>query len=168
VVEPKEGDVLFSRAIESYFALKAQRPDVLLLMRMGDFYEAYGDDAATLASALGITLTSRQDGVVPMAGVPFHCVEKYLAVLIQKGFTTALIDFPADASAMADPETVAWCEGGIKVARTSGHINQEVADWASNQIDMGKRLALDGCDTVRKIAAALNEWHRQETAPEVL
>ena len=55
---------------------------VLLAMRVGDFYEFYGEDAETAATALEITLTGREDGEngrIAMAGVPFHSVEKYLA-----------------------------------------------------------------------------------------
>ena len=81
--------------LQQYFAVKAEHPGVLLAMRVGDFYEFYGEDAETAASALEITLTAREDGGngrIPMAGVPFHSVEKYLARLLQKGLKVALCD----------------------------------------------------------------------------
>jgi DNA mismatch repair protein MutS len=81
--------------LQQYFAVKAEHPGVLLAMRVGDFYEFYGEDAETAASALEITLTGREDGGngrIPMAGVPFHSVEKYLARLLQKGLKVALCD----------------------------------------------------------------------------
>ncbi len=64
--------------LKQYFAAKATHPGVLIAMRVGDFYEFYGEDAETAAAALEITLTGREDGTngrIPMAGVPFHSVE---------------------------------------------------------------------------------------------
>ncbi|AIE84999.1 DNA mismatch repair protein MutS [Fimbriimonas ginsengisoli] len=88
--------------LQQYFAAKAEHPGVLLAMRVGDFYEFYGEDAETAAAALEITLTGREDaanGRIPMAGVPFHSVEKYLARLLQKGLKVALCD------QLEDPKT---------------------------------------------------------------
>ena len=67
---------------------------MLLAMRVGDFYEFYGEDAESAAGALEITLTAREDGGnrLAMAGVPFHSVEKYLARLLAKGIKVALCD----------------------------------------------------------------------------
>ncbi len=81
--------------LQQYFAAKAEHPGVLLAMRVGDFYEFYGDDAVTASRELEITLTGREDGGngrLPMAGVPFHSVEKYLARLLAKGLKVALCD----------------------------------------------------------------------------
>lgn len=80
--------------LQQYFRAKAERPDTLLAMRVGDFYEFYGEDAETAARALEITLTGRDDGGtrIPMAGVPFHSVEKYLARLLAKGLKVAICD----------------------------------------------------------------------------
>ena len=88
--------------LQQYFAAKAEHPGVILAMRVGDFYEFYGEDAETAAAALEITLTGREDGGngrIPMAGVPFHSVERYLARLLQKGFKVALCD------QLEDPKT---------------------------------------------------------------
>jgi len=80
--------------MQQYFSAKAEHPGVLLAMRVGDFYEFYGEDAETAATALEITLTGREDSGtrLPMAGVPFHSVEKYLARLLAKGLKVALCD----------------------------------------------------------------------------
>lgn len=80
--------------LQQYFRAKAEFPGVLLAMRVGDFYEFYGEDAETAATALEITLTGRDDGGerVAMAGVPHHSVEKYLARLVGQGFKVALCD----------------------------------------------------------------------------
>jgi DNA mismatch repair protein MutS len=82
--------------LRQYVQLKNERPDVVLLMRVGDFYEAYGEDAETVAGELEITLTGREiQGLpekFPMAGVPFHALDRYLARLVQKGFKVAICD----------------------------------------------------------------------------
>ena len=82
--------------LRQYVQFKEERPDVLLLMRVGDFFEAYGEDAETLASTLDITLTGREiqglDERYPMAGVPFHALDRYVSRLVQKGFKVAICD----------------------------------------------------------------------------
>ena len=82
--------------LRQYFDFKAERPEVILLMRVGDFFEAYGDDAETVARELEITLTGREDkqsaSRIPMAGVPYHALERYVARLLQKGFKVAVCD----------------------------------------------------------------------------
>lgn len=80
--------------LQQYFRAKAEHPGVLMAMRVGDFYEFYGEDAEIAANALEITLTGRDDGGerVAMSGVPYHSVEKYLARLISAGFKVALCD----------------------------------------------------------------------------
>ena len=85
-----------SPMLRQYFDFKAERPDVVLLMRVGDFFEAYGEDAETIARELEITLTGREDKSagtrIPMAGVPHHAMERYVARLIGKGFKVAVCD----------------------------------------------------------------------------
>lgn len=80
--------------MQQYFRAREEHPGVILLMRVGDFYEAYGPDAETIAGALNITLTGREDGGqrISMAGVPHHSAERYIARLIKKGFRVAIMD----------------------------------------------------------------------------
>ena len=79
-----------------YLEIKSQYPDCILLFRMGDFYEMFDDDAEVAARELDITLTSRAQSrggeKVPMAGVPYHAVDSYIAKLIEKGFHVAVCD----------------------------------------------------------------------------
>lgn len=88
--------------LQQYFQAKEAHPGVLMAMRVGDFYEFYGEDAEVAAAALQITLTGREDGEngrIAMAGVPFHSVEKYLARLVQSGHRVALCDQVEDPKA---------------------------------------------------------------------
>ena len=86
-----------------FFEAKARQPDALVFFRMGDFYELFFEDAVKAAAALGIALTARgkhagQD--IPMAGVPVHAAEAYLAKLIRAGFKVAVceqMENPAEA-----------------------------------------------------------------------
>src|SRR4051812_32186446 len=95
--------VATSPVMQQFFDAKARQPDALVFFRMGDFYELFFDDAVKAAAALGITLTQRgkhagQD--IPMAGVPVHAAEAYLAKLIRAGFKVAVceqMENPAEA-----------------------------------------------------------------------
>lgn len=77
-----------------YNEIKRQYQDCLLLYRMGDFYEMFGDDAIVGAKALDIQLTSRSKSVdaQPMCGVPYHAAENYISRLIEQGFKVAICD----------------------------------------------------------------------------
>ena len=79
-------------------ACKVQAKDALLLFRLGDFYEAFYDDAQTISKAIGLTLTARQG--TPMCGVPFHTAESYIDKLIAKGFKVAVAEQTEDPKAV--------------------------------------------------------------------
>jgi DNA mismatch repair protein MutS len=74
--------------------MKEQHPDALLLFRMGDFYEMFGEDAVVAARELEVTLTrrSKDPDAVPMCGVPYHAAERYIAQLLAKGYRCAICD----------------------------------------------------------------------------
>ena len=77
-----------------YMEIKQEYPDTLLFYRMGDFYELFFDDAEVAARELQLTLTSRSrdEGGVPMCGVPWHAAEAYISQLVEKGFKIAVCD----------------------------------------------------------------------------
>jgi len=80
---------------EQYLQLKAQYPNTILFFRLGDFYETFDDDAELVAQELDIVLTSRpvaKGERVPMAGVPYHAVENYIAKLIERGHRVAIAE----------------------------------------------------------------------------
>ena len=78
-----------------YLQLKSQHPDCILFFRLGDFYEAFDSDAETVAAVCDVVLTSRPVGNnqrVPLAGVPYHSVEGYLARLVEAGYKVAVAE----------------------------------------------------------------------------
>jgi DNA mismatch repair protein MutS len=78
-----------------YLKIKQQHPDAIVFFRLGDFYETFDDDARVTARELEIVLTSREMGKgvrVPLAGIPYHAVEGYLARLISKGYKVAICE----------------------------------------------------------------------------
>src|SRR3989440_4208088 len=77
--------------MQQYQEAKQRHPGMLLLFRMGDFYELFDDDAQTAVKVLGLTLTSR-DKTIPMAGFPHHSLETHLRKLLQAGLRVAICD----------------------------------------------------------------------------
>lgn len=89
-----------------YLQLKAQNPDILLFYRMGDFYELFYDDAKKAAALLDISLTKRGASAgepIPMAGVPYHAVEGYLAKLVSLGESVAICEQIGDPATSKGP-----------------------------------------------------------------
>jgi DNA mismatch repair protein MutS len=95
-----------------YLDIKAQHPDALLLVRMGDFYETFDEDAQVMADVLDITLTARDVGGgarSPLAGIPYHSLEAYLGRLISAGLKVAICEQtsdPATAKGIVDRAVV--------------------------------------------------------------
>ena len=86
-----------------YNALKAEYPEALLLFRVGDFYETFGDDAVAASKALDIVLTKRANGAassIPLAGFPHHSLDAYMPRLVRAGFKVAICE------QLEDPKTV--------------------------------------------------------------
>lgn len=92
--------------MQQYLRLKAENPDILLFYRMGDFYELFYDDAKNASQLLDISLTKRGASAgepIPMAGVPFHAVEGYLAKLVQLGESVAICEQVGDPATSKGP-----------------------------------------------------------------
>src|SRR5262249_22978492 len=92
---PGMEDAGLSPIRRQFLELKARHPDAILLFRLGDFYETFEDDALVAARALDIVLTSREMGRgerVPMAGIPAHSAESYIARLIAQGYHVAVAE----------------------------------------------------------------------------
>src|SRR5512137_1560850 len=96
---------------QQYLRIKRQYPHVIVFFRLGDFYETFDDDARIASKELEIVLTSRSMGKgnnIPMAGIPYHAVDNYLARLINKGHKVAI------------------CEQVTKPGQTKGIVEREV------------------------------------------
>jgi DNA mismatch repair protein MutS len=104
---------------QQYLQIKRQHPDAIVFFRLGDFYETFDQDAETASRELDIVLTSRHVAKgtrVPMAGIPFHAAESYLAKLIEKGYHVAICEqvgttpvrglFPRQVVRVVTPGTV--------------------------------------------------------------
>ena len=110
-------------AMEQYMRFKRQHQDAILFFRMGDFYEMFFDDAKEAAGLLGLTLTSRNhgktSGKVPLAGVPHHAMEGYLAKLIQMGRKVAIceqVEDPKQAKGVVERDVVQVVSPGTALA----------------------------------------------------
>ncbi|MBI4307050.1 MAG: hypothetical protein HY678_12090 [Chloroflexi bacterium] len=89
-------------ARRQWLRAKRQHPGCVLLFRMGDFYETFDDDAKLVAKELEIALTSREmgrGGRIPMAGIPHHALDVYLARLVKRGHRVAICDQTSDPAA---------------------------------------------------------------------
>ena len=95
-----------------YLQVKGRYPDAIVLFRLGDFYETFDEDARTLARELQIALTSREMGKgqrVPLAGIPYHALEGYLARLVRAGYRVAICEQltdPATSHGLVDRDVV--------------------------------------------------------------
>ncbi|MBQ8581290.1 MAG: DNA mismatch repair protein MutS, partial [Alistipes sp.] len=81
--------------MDQYYAAKAAYPDAIMLFRVGDFYETFGEDAIKTSGILGITLTRRANGTashVELAGFPYHAIDTYLPKLVRAGERVAICE----------------------------------------------------------------------------
>ena len=147
----------FSPMLEQYFGMKTKHPEAILLSRVGDFYEAYGEDAETVARALQIALTSKEAGGgkrVAMAGVPHHALSGYLAKLVQQRFVVAL------AEQLEVPQPNRLVRRGIVRLVTPGTlIEEQLLDGKQNNFlaaiaAVGETFALAYADVSTSYAAA--------------
>ena len=101
-----EPEKLVSPIWQKYQELQKEHSDRIVLYRLGDFYEVFGDNAVTLSDELGLTLTGRDFGLtsrVPMIGFPYHAADNYLQKIIQK-HQVAVAETPDDVKLLPEPE----------------------------------------------------------------
>ena len=117
--------------MKQYNSIKAKYPDAILLFRVGDFYETFGDDAVKASSVLGIVLTRRANGAaayIELAGFPHHSLDAYLPKLVRAGYRVAICD------QLEDPKmTKTIVKRGVTELVTPGlSYNDKVLDQGSN------------------------------------
>jgi DNA mismatch repair protein MutS len=145
--------------MQQFVRFKKAHPECLLLFRMGDFYELFGDDAVTAHKALGITLTERTKGM-PMAGVPHHALENYLRKLIDHGYRVAICDQiqdPRDAKGVVDRAVTRVLTPGTLVDETL------LDDSAANHL---AGIVVDGeqaCIASAELSTGVFELHEVPT-----
>ncbi len=136
--------------MRQYLAVKAEYPDMLVFYRMGDFYELFYDDAQTASRLLGITLTARgqsNGAPIPMAGVPFHSAEGYLAKLVGRGLSVAIceqIGDPATSKGPVERKVVRVITPGTM--NEAGLIPEKAQAWCAALEAEGDRVAMAWCD----------------------
>ncbi|MCK4921740.1 MAG: DNA mismatch repair protein MutS [Bacteroidales bacterium] len=122
--------------MKQYYSIKAKHPDAILLFRVGDFYETFGEDAIRASEILGITLTRRANGAasyVELAGFPHHAIDTYLPKLVRSGLRVAICE------QLEDPKlTKKIVKRGITELVTPGlSLNEHVLDNRENNFLAG-------------------------------
>ena len=141
--------------MRQYRAFKDQYPDYVLLFRMGDFYEMFYDDAKLASRVLGLALTSRSRGpaAVPLAGIPYHAVENYLARLIKAGHRVAIceqVEDPKQAKGLVQRDVVRLVTPGTLT--DEGLLEQREGNYLAAVFQPGGGEAREQADTPAGIA----------------
>ncbi|MDQ3006757.1 MAG: hypothetical protein M3R47_15420, partial [Chloroflexota bacterium] len=136
---------------QQYLEIKREYPNTILFFRLGDFYETFDEDAEITARELDIVLTSRNIGKgirAPLAGIPYHAVENYLARLIEKGYHVAICEqigdlpikglFPRKVVRVVTPGTVT--EPGLLPGDSNNYLASVVLDHP-NSLNSGPQTA---------------------------
>jgi DNA mismatch repair protein MutS len=128
--EKAEKNVSETPLMQQYNQIKARHPQAMLLFRVGDFYETFGEDAVKASKILGITLTKRRNGDshIELAGFPYHSVDNYLPKLVRAGHRVAICD------QLEDPKlTKTIVKRGVTELVTPGvSFNDQVLDQKTN------------------------------------
>ena len=133
-----------------YLKIKAQNPDAIVMFRLGDFYETFDDDARTAAEVLEIVLTGRDMGKVgrvPMAGVPAHALESYLARLIRNGYKVAIceqVSEPTTGPGLVEREVVRVVTPGTVVEPSL--LNEKANNYLAAVVVKGDEAGLAYAD----------------------
>jgi len=167
--------------MKQYYAIKVKHPDAILLFRVGDFYETFGEDAIRTAEILGITLTRRANGAasfVELAGFPYHALDTYLPRLVRAGQRVAICE------QLEDPKlTKTIVKRGITELVTPGvllnenvlnhkennflaavHIDRKIAGVAFLDISTGEFFAAEG--TLEYVDQLLSNFQPKEVLHE--
>jgi len=137
--------------MRQYYKAKEQNPDALLMFRMGDFYEMFGEDAKVASREMDVVLTSRAPAKgqprIPMCGVPHHAVDSYLARLIKKGYRVAIceqMEDPAKAKGLVKREVIRVVTPGTVL--DTALLEDKANNWLVAVVREGDRYGLAAVD----------------------
>ncbi|HEX8202635.1 MAG TPA: DNA mismatch repair protein MutS, partial [Isosphaeraceae bacterium] len=155
--------------MQQYRELKARDPEALLLFRMGDFYEMFGEDAERGGALLGLAVTSRDKGpgAIPMAGFPHPALESYLAKLVQLGQRAAVceqVEDPRLAKGLVKREVVRVVTPGTLT--DEAFLDPKAANYLAAVVESRGKLGLAWAELSTGLFA-LAEVSRAELADEV-
>jgi DNA mismatch repair protein MutS len=163
--------------MKQYYNVKAKHPDAILLFRVGDFYETFGEDAIKASDILGITLTRRANGsasFVELAGFPYHALDTYLPRLVRAGQRVAIceqLEDPKLAKKIVKRGIIELITPGVSLNENvlnhkennflaAVHIDKKIAGVAFLDISTGEFLASEG--TFEYIDQMLNNFQPKE------
>jgi DNA mismatch repair protein MutS len=137
--------------MKQYYAAKEQHPDALIMFRMGDFYEMFGEDAKVASREMDVVLTSRAPAKgqprIPMCGVPHHAVDGYLARLIKKGYRVAIceqMEDPSKAKGLVKREVIRVVTPGTVL--DTALLDDKANNWLVAVLREGDRYGLAAVD----------------------
>jgi DNA mismatch repair protein MutS len=154
-----------------FFAAKAQAPGAMVFFRMGDFYELFFEDAAKAAEAIGIALTHRGTHAgkpIPMAGVPVHAAEAYLAKLIRAGFKVAVCEQMEDPGEARKRGSKAVVRRDVVRVVTPGTLTEDGLLDARGANRLAAIAVRAGHAAVASIEISTGDVESQATTPEGL
>jgi DNA mismatch repair protein MutS len=167
--------------MKQYYSVKAKHPDAILLFRVGDFYETFGEDAIRASGILGITLTRRANGsasFVELAGFPYHALDTYLPRLVRAGQRVAIceqLEDPKLAKKIVKRGITELVTPGVSLNENvlnhkennflaAVHIDKKIAGVAFLDISTGEFLVSEG--TIEYIDQMLNNFQPKEVLYE--
>jgi DNA mismatch repair protein MutS len=167
--------------MKQYFSVKAKHPDAILLFRVGDFYETFGEDAIRASEILGITLTRRANGsasFVELAGFPYHALDTYLPRLVRAGQRVAIceqLEDPKLAKKIVKRGITELITPGVSLNENvlnhkennflaAVHVDKKIAGVAFLDISTGEFLVSEG--TIDYIDQMLNNFQPKEVLYE--
>lgn len=167
--------------MKQYYSVKAKHPDAILLFRVGDFYETFGEDAIRASEILGITLTRRANGsatFVELAGFPYHALDTYLPRLVRAGQRVAIceqLEDPKLAKKIVKRGITELITPGVSLNENvlnnkennflaAVHIDKKIAGVAFLDISTGEFLVSEG--TIEYIDQMLNNFQPKEVLYE--
>jgi DNA mismatch repair protein MutS len=181
MLNPEEQKYVETPLMKQYYNIKSKHPDAVLLFRVGDFYETFGEDAIKASEILGITLTRRANGsasFVELAGFPYHALDNYLPRLVRAGQRVAIceqLEDPKLAKKIVKRGITELVTPGVSLNENvlnhkennflaAVHIDRKTAGVAFLDISTGEFIASEG--TMEYIDQMLNNFQPKEVLYE--